>query len=208
MKRFFIEMKLGGEIVLQDGEHHHLCNVLRMRVGDEIIIVCGDEFDYLYKIEKITKTTSTLRFISKKKNEQNPSVQTDVYLASIKPDALHTAVTGLNEIGVSDLYIFASEFSLKTANIEKLNNIAKQSCKQCGRSIPLRVHGVIDFKEIPANSEIVIGPEGGFSENEKKHLSRIGINTRMYLGKRILRAETAALAAATLMMKEREGWSR
>jgi len=206
MRRFFVEQQLkDGGVTLAGGEHHHLCNVLRTRVGDDIILVCGDTFDYHYKVTAITKNNSTLSFIKKEKNKRNPDVNITAYMGAIKPDALAQAVTALNEIGVSDLYIFKSDFSQKTANIEKLNSIAKQSCKQCERSIPLRVHGIIDFTDIPNDAKIVIGPEGGFSENEKSRIKQMGAD--IYLGKRILRSETAIVAACVLAMTEAEKWS-
>ena len=62
----------------------------------------------------------------------------------------------------------------------------------------MRVHGVIDFADIPTDAQIVIGPEGGFSGKEKYPSS--------YFGKRILRSETAAVVAATLVLKEHEKW--
>ena len=204
MKRFFIETNLGGDVSLAGGEHHHLCNVLRVQVGDNVALINGDEFDYLYNVVSITRSASLLNFVKKERNRHNPTAHVCVYLGATKYDALAHAVTDLNEVGVSDLYIFRSEFSQKTANIDKLNLLAKQSCKQCGRSIPMRVHGMIDFADIPANAKIVIGPEGGFSKTEKERVNKIGADC--YLGKRILRSETAAIAAAVLAMKEHEQW--
>jgi len=199
VKRFFVEKSLGGGVELVGSEHHHLCNVLRMRTGDEVILVCGDEFDYKYLITSITKTNAQLRFVKKETNKHNPTSLFSIYLGAIKPDSLHVAVTGLNEVGVSDLYIFKSKHSNANVNIEKLNSIAKQSCKQCGRSIPLKVHE-IEMKDIPKNS-IVIGPEGGFTDDELELIGK-----QPYLGARTLRAETAVVIAAALQMKELEKW--
>ena len=68
----------------------------------------------------------------------------------------------------------------------------------------MRIHGVMDFADIPTDAKIVIGPEGGFSDKEKQHLHKMGVEH--YLGKRTLRSETAAVVAAALAIKEHEKW--
>ena len=47
LKRFFVENNIiNNQIVLTDVEHNHLSNVLRLRVGDNVICVVGDGYDY------------------------------------------------------------------------------------------------------------------------------------------------------------------
>ena len=48
MKRFFVnkQLNINENFVIDGIEHNHIKNVMRMQVGDEIILVCGDEFDY------------------------------------------------------------------------------------------------------------------------------------------------------------------
>jgi len=53
---------------------------------------------------------------------------------------------------------------------------------------------------------ILIGPEGGFSEAERARLVALPVVTRISLGPRVLRADTAAVAALTLWQSERGDW--
>jgi 16S rRNA (uracil1498-N3)-methyltransferase len=172
-----------------------------------------------------------LSLIEKRENQKNPKIETTVYMAVVKHDNLALAVEKLNEIGVSDLVLFySSNCQLAIpVKLEKLQSIANQSCKQCGRSIPLKVRGTILFGELlfkeiigkkisalfadeslrgaPTTKQpkhephaIIIGPEGGFTESERDNLAKIA--TPISLGKRILRAETAALVGATLLLSK------
>jgi 16S rRNA (uracil1498-N3)-methyltransferase len=211
------------EIIELSGiEHNHIANVLRMRVGDEVTVISGDEFDRYYRIENITKKQSLMRFVSKSKNKCNPSKNFTVYLAVIKPDNLSIAVQKLNEIGATELKLFLSKFTvIKKVNTARLNEIARQSCKQCGRSIPLSVSFIGGFNNLitevsavvrqrvffadenlagentPVKGTpelLVVGCEGGFDESERRELTKIA--TPISLGQRVLRAETACIVGA------------
>ena len=228
-KRFFVKTEnqsLAKDFFLVDSEHHHLANVMRLRVGDELVIVCGDEFDYFYKIVSITKNSTGLEFVKRVVNQCNPKEKLTVYISLIKFDNLVTAITKLSEIGVSDVVLFNSDYSniaTKSVNILKLEKILEQSCKQCERSIPIKLRGVMSFaemlKDLPGNvvfadetkrdeklsfagvDAVVIGPEGGFSGQERDALGIVA--KPISLGRRVLRTETAAIVASTLILSKK-----
>jgi len=232
VKRFFVELALGKDFELTDAEHNHLANVLRVKTGEHVTVCCGDAFDYRYEVTKITKNASSMRFIERKENFSNPKVWVSVFLAKIKFDNLALAVTKLNEIGASEVVIFNAancNVALKSVNVEKLNIIAQQSCKQCGRSIPLKVRittdepdvalrgfdtvffadelrenelALLSVQEISATDKnaVIIGPEGGFTLNERNKLLRVA--KPVSLGRRILRAETAAIVSAAILLSK------
>lgn len=103
--------------------------------------------------------------------------------------------------------------------------IAVEALKQCGRSMVPRIDPVMDFPEVldlaknadlgiffweraqkpllkdlgerPGSVMLVLGPEGGFTEEEARWAEECGLRA-ISLGSRILRAETAAVAACTL----------
>lgn len=113
---------------------------------------------------------------------------------------------------------------------ERLARAALEACKQCGRSRVPEICDIIRFNEIPRllgsydkvvfayegayakgrrlrdvitgrenKIALIIGPEGGFSEKEVKLMSDSGVPA-VTLGKRILRAETASIAAAAVVL--------
>jgi 16S rRNA (uracil1498-N3)-methyltransferase len=234
MKRIWANDPKEDEIVLGGAEHNHIANVLRARVGECVIVLSGDKFDRKYEITGITKRQTVLKFISKAVNDKNPSARFTVYLALIKADNLALVTQKLNEIGAAELKLFSSKFCTvtpKQVNIDRLNEIAKQSCKQCGRSIPLSVSYIGGIGELTADVSklvagkvlfadedfhpqpdggtdrennqpqsarvpvgLIVGCEGGFDEDERKILSSAAVP--ISFGKRILRAETAAIVGA------------
>ncbi len=56
--------------------------------------------------------------------------------------------------------------------------------------------------------DIFIGPEGGFTKTERDLFNKLSFATPVSLGPRILRAETAALAAITCWLSANDGWNR
>ena len=219
MKRFFVSTALGGDFVLVGQEHNHLANVARCQLSELVVCINGDLFDYTYRIEKISRSGTNLGFISKTKNSCNPTERSTVFQSVIKPDNMAWVVEKLNELGVIDFIPFTSRNSNHNVNIEKLQLIANQSCKQCGRSVPIKVHPTLTFdevvrnllnydsvyladinggkiKDVGKNPAIIVGPEGGLTDDEKEQLNI----TRVSLGPRILRAETAAIAMTVMIM--------
>jgi len=230
MRRFYINQDLGFDVAMEGGEHNHLANVLRMKVGDMVVLFCGDEYDYTYEITYVTRDYTNLRFVSRAKNIANPAVNLVVFLGVIKLDNLSLVVEKLNELGVGELVPFVcanSNIPAKAINTEKLEIVAKQSCKQCGRSIPLKVHHTLRFNEMldkmskfdmafyadrgekfdrvyfsevqNANHvAVIIGPEGGFTIDESSAVTQLA--RPVTLGSRTLRSETAAMAASTILL--------
>jgi 16S rRNA (uracil1498-N3)-methyltransferase len=239
MKRFYLNEKLevNKDYYIEGIEHNHIKNVMRMVEGDEIIIVCGDDYDYQARIEKITKGDTLVRIIERTQNIYNPTADVTVFQALVKSDNMSLIIQKLTELGIKSFVPFESEFITskdKFGKKDKMQEISNQSIKQCKRSIPMNVLNVITFdemvkdlcnfdtiifanecektaslKDININAKdkvaIIIGSEGGFSEKEINKI--IGANGKsISLGKRILRAETAAIALASVIMCKMGEW--
>lgn len=116
----------------------------------------------------------------------------------------------------------------------KLTEIAIASCKQCERSVPIMVFDAVNFKEMQkqliafeqivfANERqdgakllatlqlkrskktaVIIGPEGGFDQNEISQLLALKNVQSVSLGKRILRSETAAIVLSAIVLTQLE----
>ncbi len=231
MKTFFIESKnFNNNQVFVDGEeHNHLKNVLRLKPGDNVKVVCGDKFDYFCTIDQINKNNSVLIIDSKQVNTANPKANLTAYVALIKNDKMSLIIQKLTELGVSNIVPFESRYTVikdQKNKYEKLQQISNQSIKQCGRSIPATIMPTINISNInisdhdivlfaneseqkvmlnqvipnaDSNVAIIIGPEGGFTEDEKNMLINKGAKS-ISLGNRILRAETAAIMLTTLVL--------
>lgn len=153
MKRFFLSQRLdvGHKYKIDGIEHNHLKNVLRLNEGDQIIVVCGDEFDYIAQIIQITKGDTTIVVQDKTPNISNPKSDVTVFQALVKSENMSLIVQKLTELGVTTFVPFLSEFITskdKTNKFQKLQEISNQSIKQCKRSKPMNVSPVLSFKEV------------------------------------------------------------
>jgi 16S rRNA (uracil1498-N3)-methyltransferase len=128
----------------------------------------------------------------------------------------------LTELGATDFTPLVTERGVVKADeskADKLRRAVIEASKQCGRNVLMRVHAPARWADwCPRQSglrliahpggaargfrpgtgaTVAIGPEGGFTEQEVELALANGWE-RVSLGPRILRVETAALAAAVL----------
>lgn len=240
MKRFFINDKLevGKNYKIDGIEHNHIKNVMRLGIGEKIILVCGDEFDYFANITKITKGDTEVEIFDKEQNIYNSESDITVFQALVKSDNMSLIVQKLTELGVKSFVPFESEFITskdKFGKVNKLQEISNQSIKQCKRSIPMKIEDTLSFNQmldclknfdiiVFANEceksknlqdlkiekdkkiALIIGSEGGFSQDEISRLESAGAKS-ITMGKRILRAETGAIALASVIMYLIGEWS-
>lgn len=153
MKRFFVNKQLNiNETILIDGiEHNHIKNVMRMQIGDEIILVCGDDFDYTATIVAMSKGETKVNITSMTPNIYNPYADVTVFQALVKSDNMSLIVQKLTELGVKTFVPFESEFITskdKFGKVNKLQEISNQSIKQCKRSIPMKVAETMSFDKV------------------------------------------------------------
>ncbi|MEG1806004.1 MAG: 16S rRNA (uracil(1498)-N(3))-methyltransferase [Clostridia bacterium] len=236
-RRFYIDKDaiIGDKATLYDDERNHLVNVLRMNIGDEAILVCGDGFDYVAKVILIEKQYVLLEIISKDANSAEPKKRLDVFQGVAKGEKMDLITQKLTELGARALIPFVSTFTVakeNTVKLDRLNKITREAIKQCKRSNCLIVEEAVQFdemlsrigdydlvifayeKEVDGNLNsfftnldtinkvaIIVGAEGGFSEEEAEKIVRAGAKI-VTLGKRILRCETAAIVLSALVMYE------
>jgi 16S rRNA (uracil1498-N3)-methyltransferase len=130
--------------------------------------------------------------------------------------------TELGALEFVPFYSLNCDVKPNTTKIDRLQKIMINACKQCGRSILMNINNVVDINDIiklskdfdimffanetqqnnyistylnkrVKNIAIIVGPEGGFTQEEIQKLSQIKNVESVSLGKRILRTETAGL---------------
>jgi len=162
IRRFYFENinnpSIGDSISIVGQEHKHLSSVLRCAVGDTIVLWCGDSNDYSAIIDSISKdkSTCTIKSITRNKAEINKDIV--LYLGLLKnADRYEFAVQKCVELGVSKIIPFASKNTVaKNINIDRLNTIALNAIKQCGRSRMVNVEPVVNFQKVL--EDITINP--------------------------------------------------
>ena len=216
-----------GEFVLGGPEAHHLAHVRRLGVGDDAILFNGDGKEYRAVVAVIAKRTVELKVVAVADPRRELGFPLHVASALPKGDRLDFLIEKLTELGATDFTPLLAERSIviaKESKIEKLQRAVIEASKQCGRNVLMKVHvprsltdwcGQDDLPPIklmahphgepldglgktPGGVAIAIGPEGGFTEKEVSAACQSGFRA-VSLGPRILRIETAAIAAAAIL---------
>lgn len=206
-------------------EFTHAVKVLRQKIGFRIILNTGDGYDYFAEITDILKNVMIAKIVGKEKNLATPERKVTLYQGSLKQGKNDFIVQKAVELGVTRLVFFVSKNVVeKEVNIDRINKIAVEAMKQCGRADRISVEFTsfekavadisgkallfyegecektlsdYDFNGLTEIS-IFVGSEGGFDEKEVELAKNADI-TVISLGKRILRAETASIVATALV---------
>lgn len=229
MKRFFVD-KIEELTALEGEEFEHAKNVLRIGVGAEVILLDNSGKEYTAVVSAVEKKRMLLSVVRQELGQREASEDTCLLFGYLKnADKNEFIVQKAVELGVKKIGVFSSEFSSAYMNankLERLNKVAREATKQCLRSIAPKIEyfdtlgKALEFaKEYPnklfacefaKESEaslaslkggvaMVIGSEGGFSREEAQAAQEAGYSL-ISLGKRILRAETAAVALTSVVM--------
>ncbi|MDE5896301.1 MAG: 16S rRNA (uracil(1498)-N(3))-methyltransferase [Clostridia bacterium] len=227
-KRFFVE-HISEEVTLTGEEFRHAKNVLRLAEGDEATLLDGGGLEYPAVIARVGKNDMLLHVLGKRISDKEPRRNAYLLVGALKGDKTELVVQKAVELGVSKIGVFSSRYCAAYMNenkLERLNKVAREAAKQCLRaSVPEVVYfdtageafaSAADYESklfaceflekseggIPADAEsyaLVVGSEGGFTEEEFACAKSVGF-AGISLGKRILRAETAAISFLSVVM--------
>lgn len=228
LRRFFVD-KITEPLVIDGEEFRHAVNVLRIKENEEIIVCDNSGLEYLSIVEKINKKDLLVKILSKRASETETKTDVTLICGYLKGDKTELVVQKAVELGVKKIVVFSSEFSSAYMNenkLSRLNRVSVESAKQCGRSIAPEIlyantfsqalslgsgaqnklfacefasYNEVEFNELKGSTAIVVGSEGGFSKKEWELALEMGYKT-VYLGKRILRAETASIVLVGIAM--------
>ena len=217
-----------GKILIKDkSDCNHIQNVYRLNIGDELRIIDG-EYEYFTKIIAISKKEVAVKILEKKEDSYSLNVNIDIAMGILKNDKMNLAIQKLTEIGVNRIIPLKTERVVVKINEkkEKWDVVVREALKQC-RGIkfteitPVKKLAEIDYSkydkiifayensdESKSLSEIIekedknilyiIGPEGGITQEEVDFLKN-NKAIEISLGKRILRAETAAIVVCGII---------
>jgi len=218
---FSFDEKSGIELLKIDGENFRHLFLSRRSTADEKFLFRNlkEPLLYEYEVLNIGKKDATLELTNSFADDTTTKKRCDIAWCVVDPKTIEKTVPMLNELGVDNLYFIYSARSQKNFKVdeERINRILINSCCQCGRSELMSVaifkslkefcdsqkdFFVFDFggESIEGTKEgvFLVGPEGGFNDEEKKILSEKAKKTLSFGTKNILRSETAVVAAASL----------
>ncbi len=226
-KRFFIN-GIAEEVTLEGEEFRHAKNVLRLAEGDEVTLLDGSGKEYSAVIARTEKAKMLIHVLGEKQSDKEPKADTYLLVGTLKGDKTELVVQKATELGVKKIGVFSSRYCAAYMNenkLERLKKVAREAAKQCLRaSVPEvnyfeRFEDALrsaqgyenklfaceflgksekDISEMRGSFALVVGSEGGFTEEEFEAGKENGF-CGISLGKRILRAETAAIALLSVV---------
>jgi len=224
-----------GEVALDRDQANYLLNVLRVRRGDELLLFNGRDGEWRARLAGRGKRALTAE-LGERLRAQPAAADLHFLFAPLKHARLDYLVQKAVEMGVSRLQpVLTRHTQVARVNLERMRANVIEAAQQCGilslpevaEPAPL-AQAVADearllvfcderadvqdpvaaLRAAPAGLPIsvLIGPEGGFAEEERLALGKRANIVRIALGPRILRADTAAVAALAVVQAALGDW--
>ncbi|MDP3378168.1 MAG: 16S rRNA (uracil(1498)-N(3))-methyltransferase [Brevundimonas sp.] len=218
-------------------QSRYLTQVMRLKAGDDLRVFNGRDGEWRCSVAEVLKRGCLLKAEEQVRDQILPP-DVELILAVVKKSPLEFAVEKATELGVRRIRLVrTARTQPQTIRLDRLDTIAVESAEQTGRmdvpeivaSEPLdalldgwdperrlmfcdETGGPPALTALPeaggAAWGILIGPEGGFSPEERDRLRALPYATAVSLGPRVLRADTAAVTALTLWQATLGDWER
>lgn len=233
--RLFVETELApGPLRIDGPPAHYLIQVMRMKAGDPVKLFDDRTGEWLGVAQAVGKRDLVLD-VTDKLREREPVPDLWLCAAPIRKGRIDWVAEKACELGVARLApVLTRRAVVDKLNLDRLRSHMIEAAEQCGRTAlpelvePVKLPAMLRdwpagrtlffadetggqpaleaMRAHPGPAAILVGPEGGFDTEEREairaHPNAVGIA----LGPRILRAETAAVAAVSLWMGAVGDW--
>jgi 16S rRNA (uracil1498-N3)-methyltransferase len=220
---------------LAPGHAHYVRDVMRLRAGDPLRLFNEKDGEWLAYLGAVTRKSVSV-ICEKKTAEASPPPDIDFIFAPLKHARLDYLVQKATELGARRLCpVITARTIVERVNLERMRANAVEAAEQCNLVFVPEVMPPQHLDRLLANWSpdralihcdeaasgagslsalksvrlpvaVLIGPEGGFTAEERASLERLTFVTRISLGPRIIRADTAGVAALALVQAVLGDW--
>lgn len=235
--RLFIEQELekGARVMIEGNQAHYLGRVMRIAEGDTVILCDDRTGEWAMRVEQVNRhdvrglVTGMLR-----PREEVPDFW--LCAALLKKDRFDLVLEKATELGVRRIQpVLARRCVADKLNEDRARMAVTEAAEQCARTAlpelagPVKLDALLRnwpaertlffadelggepaaaaFAANPGPAALLVGPEGGFDDAERAAVRGLPQARPITLGLRILRGETAAIAATALWMGTAGDWS-
>lgn len=230
-------LSVGAAVAATLDQSRYLTQVMRLKAGDDLLVFNGRDGEWRASIAEVLKKGVILR-AEEQVRPQTYGPDLELIVAVVKKARVETIVEKAAELGARRVrLVLTKRTNADRIRLDRLDAIAEEAAEQTGRmdvpavDDPVKLDALLDSWQAgrrlmfcdetggaPAIAalgaagagpwSILIGPEGGFSPEERERLRALPFTTAVSLGPRILRADTAAIAAMTLWQAAVGDWER
>lgn len=221
-------LSAGATLALEGAQAHYATTVMRVRVGESLALFNGRDGEWRAEVRRAERRTMRLE-VCERLRPQAPEDGPWLVFAPVKGPRLDVLVEKAVELGVSVLQpVLTRRTIVRKLNGERLCARVREAAEQCERLTVPEVRALRPLEAVlaawpptrrllyaaergagaplaeaaaapgPAPA-VLVGPEGGFETSELDALGDLSFAVPVILGPRILRAETAALAALAVL---------
>ena len=224
-------LSAGAPVELDKGQAHYVGTVMRRQIGDALLLFDGKSGEWRAEVVDVAKKRARL-VVTGQTRPQEPPTGLTLAFAPIKKQRIDFLVEKAVELGADQLQpVLTQRTNASRIGEERIRAHIIEAAEQCGRTAIAKLHppvrlakwlierprgplyfadesggakALTSFAAPPAT--ILVGPEGGFTEEERAMIRGEEGAVAISLGPRILRAETAALAAIAAYMASAGDW--
>lgn len=223
------------DVALEREQAHYLAGVLRLGPGDPVSVFNARDGEWLAYLTEVGKKAVRIR-CERQVSAVTPPPDIDYCFAPLKHARLDYVVQKATELGARRLRPVITQRTIaERVNLERMRANVVEAAEQCnlvfvpevtepiklpkllaawetGRALvycdeTAAIASPLDaLRALRAPAGVLIGPEGGFTDDEKALLTSLPFVTAISLGPRIMRADTAAVAALTLVQAVLGDW--
>jgi len=234
LPRLYVDTPLGAgaRVELDAGQANYLGNVMRLKEGSQLLVFDGASGEWLAEVAETGKKRMSLSVVDQTRTRESVP---DLWLAfaPVKKGRVDWLVEKAVELGVARLQpVITQRTIVDKLNIERMRAHIIEAAEQCGRTTlatidePVKLDALLKARDsnrtlyfadesggeaatttFQAGPALILtGPEGGFTADEAASVRAAENSKAISLGPRILRADTAALAALATWMSVAGDW--
>jgi 16S rRNA (uracil1498-N3)-methyltransferase len=230
-----LSLSQGASLILPREQAHYLGTVLRLVPGDALRLFNSHDGEWLAYLTAVGKKGAEVK-LERNVAEVTPPPDIDYIFAPLKHARLDYVVQKATELGVRRLRpVITARTVAERVNLERMRANVIEAAEQCNLVFLPEVLEPVKFSHLMAGWEpsrtlvhcdetagvknplqalaglaqpaaVIIGPEGGFTDEERSLIRAASPLRIISLGPRIMRADTAAVAALTLVQAVAGDW--
>lgn len=208
-------------IISLSKEHAHYFNtVLRKKDGDYIRLFNTRDGEWIGSLQNLSKKSGDVCLSKQTRTQDENTNKTSLFFAPIKKSRLDILIEKAVELGVTDLHpVMTDRTENRKLKTERIESQIREAAEQCERLSVPKLHATVSINDLPKDQEIyacierqsereespfinnttgenlsfLVGPEGGFTDEEISKINTLSNIKAISLGKTVYRAETASI---------------